>query len=142
MKEDPKNVLKRAFDADREIKMLKEEREQLRERMEYVHAIDYSNPVVTSSGGRGSVEALTTKLADADGKILEQINRLIEDKRAANEMISVLRKGPQREVMYQRYVLLKSWEQIALDMGYSYRHITRLHGAALEELRKRCPFMS
>ena len=35
------------------------------------------------------------------------------------------------EILKQRYLYGKRWEQIAVDMKYGFRHITRLHGQAL-----------
>lgn len=40
------------------------------------------------------------------------------------------------EVLYRRYVLYMSFEQIAVDMGYSYQHILRLHGLALKKFQE------
>lgn len=33
-----------------------------------------------------------------------------------------------------RYIDGKTWEQVAVDMGYAYRHVTRMHGEALNIL--------
>ena len=35
-----------------------------------------------------------------------------------------------------RYMEFKTWEQIAVELGYTYRHTTRLHGIALQRLEK------
>lgn len=40
-------------------------------------------------------------------------------------------------VLTLRYVDGKRWEEIALDTGYSFRHITRIHGEALQEFARR-----
>ena len=40
----------------------------------------------------------------------------------------------EREILTRRYLLGQGWEQIATEMGYSYRHITKLHGFALKKL--------
>ena len=39
-------------------------------------------------------------------------------------------------ILEQRYLCFKSWEQIAVDMGYSIQHTFRLHDAALTELER------
>lgn len=41
-------------------------------------------------------------------------------------------REPDAEILTRRYLLGQSWEQIAVGMGYSYRHITKLHGWALK----------
>lgn len=79
------------------------------------------------------------KLADITAKILDlesQINKNIDsyvDKR--NEVVAVLNRvknEKQYQVLYKRYVLFKTWEQIACDIGYSYQGVCKLHGRALQ----------
>jgi hypothetical protein len=41
-----------------------------------------------------------------------------------------------RCVLYRYYILCQSWEQIAMDMHFSLRWITKLHGWALQDLEK------
>ena len=38
------------------------------------------------------------------------------------------------DLLYKRYVLYKTWEEIAVDMNYSIRKIYYLHGEALSQL--------
>lgn len=38
-------------------------------------------------------------------------------------------------VMYSRYIMLKSWDDIADMMGYTKRHTLRIHGSALQKLK-------
>jgi len=33
-----------------------------------------------------------------------------------------------------RYLCFKTWEQIAVDMGYNVRHVYRLHDEAIENI--------
>jgi len=35
-------------------------------------------------------------------------------------------------ILLKRYIFFKSWEQIAVDLNYSYVHTIRLHGEALQ----------
>lgn len=39
-------------------------------------------------------------------------------------------------VLTERYLNLKSWERIAVDINYDYRYVLKLHGRALQELNK------
>ncbi|WP_434310365.1 sigma factor-like helix-turn-helix DNA-binding protein [Hominifimenecus sp. rT4P-3] len=41
----------------------------------------------------------------------------------------------EKDLLTYRYLEGKSWEQIAMEMGYTSRHILRLHGRALENLK-------
>jgi len=40
-----------------------------------------------------------------------------------------------RLVLYQRYILNKKWEQIAVDVAYDYRYVLELHGRALQKVK-------
>ena len=39
-------------------------------------------------------------------------------------------------MLMEYYVEMKTWEQVAVDLNYSYMHITRIHGYALKEVQK------
>ena len=39
-----------------------------------------------------------------------------------------------KALLLERYINGKKWEQIAIDLNYSWRQIIRLHGQALQEI--------
>ena len=41
----------------------------------------------------------------------------------------------QREVLIKKYLLRKTLEEIAVEMGYSYKQVCRIHGNALASFR-------
>lgn len=64
-----------------------------------------------------------------------EIDRLIA---LRNEIADVIWEVPdlqERVILYGRYVNFYSCEKIAQDMGYSERHVLRLHGSALERVQ-------
>ena len=66
--------------------------------------------------------------------------RQLYDLKAEVEMgIMQLPAGTLREILLLRYVSVMTWEQIAVTMDLSYRHVCRLHGDALEEIKKILP---
>ena len=67
-----------------------------------------------------------------DAKIDEQIAM-------KSEILQTIMKLPdrrQRLVLMEYYVEMKTWEQVAVDLNYSYMHITRIHGYALKEVER------
>ena len=40
-----------------------------------------------------------------------------------------------RKLLIKRYLQFKTWEQIAVEMNYSWRQIVRLHGKALQKVK-------
>lgn len=51
------------------------------------------------------------------------------------QAINAMEDTTEQEILIRRYTLGQSWEKIAVEMGYSYRHITRTHGMALKNFR-------
>lgn len=133
--QDVKATLSKVYYIDKEIQALTEIRDSLEKDAVFLRAIDYSKDRVSSADSRGGVEDTAIRIADAQGRVTGKINELIEAKQRAMQIIEGLPEGPQKAVMYNRYILLKTWESIAVDLNYSYRHVLRLHGDALEILR-------
>lgn len=40
------------------------------------------------------------------------------------------------KLLMLRYIEQETWEQIAVELGYTFRHTTRLHGIALKKLER------
>ena len=54
----------------------------------------------------------------------------------ANVIINIqkLNNPEYEQILYKRYCQSKKWEEIALEMNISYRHVLRLHGYALKDI--------
>ena len=62
--------------------------------------------------------------------------------RVKHEALEVIEKVPDdklRELLLLRYISVMTWEEIAVSMGLSYRHVCRLHGDALSQAKKYLP---
>ena len=67
-----------------------------------------------------------------DHKISEQLSLKAE----ILETISKVRDRTQRIVLTEYYLNMKTWEQVAVDISYSYQHTHRIHGHALQEVNR------
>lgn len=47
------------------------------------------------------------------------------------QKIGMVSDAIEQEILSRRYLIGQSWEKIAVEMKYSYRHVTKLHGHAL-----------
>lgn len=74
------------------------------------------------------------KIADLENEINEEIDRLVDLKCQIREIIAAVPDSIQRTILERHYLLGESWEVIAEKVGYSTRHITRLHNMAIEKL--------
>lgn len=84
---------------------------------------------------------ITDKRIDLEEKIGYESNRLFNLIDEARCIILKLPDTVQRSVLIEYYLNHKSWEEVAVEMNYSYRQIQRIHGISLEKLR-RCHIMS
>lgn len=94
----------------------------------------------TEDGHRVALDAAVAELVDTEAKTAAEIERLTA---LEAEIIGVISHmpDPYQTLLYERYINGKTWEQVAVQMNYSYRHTTKLHGAALARLKDvlECP---
>lgn len=76
------------------------------------------------------------RLVELESMVDKKIDEQIDLKAEILNTIMQLEDRRQRLVLMEYYVEMKTWEQVAVDLNYSYMHITRLHGYALKEIGK------
>ena len=136
---DPKDILRRARRIQNRIDRRQAELDRLREMRSYLSATEYDRPVVANSTGRGPVERMATdeSLDRLDQTIREDIRAMSEAKLEAIGLISLLEDTRMKEILWEYYIrCAKSWDAVADSVGYTRRNCTRLHGRALQELRR------
>ena len=87
-----------------------------------------------------SSEMKFSKFADYSKAIDDRIDELYKIKYEIFKAISNVENGTYRTLLIERYINFESCEQIANNMNYDRRQITRLHGEALKNVI--CPKMS
>ena len=71
------------------------------------------------------------KIIDLENEINADIDQLVDLKR---EMVTAIKSvaDPEYQTLLElRYLCFKTWEQIAVDMGYELRYLHKLHHRAL-----------
>lgn len=130
-----KAYLWRVRDAERELKRLEEEYEQAKADILHLKAIQYDANKVTG----GKIGDLSDAIAAIEGymeRLREQWGKLIALRDEAKVLIERIEDGRYREVLSRRYLRGQSLEAIAVEMGYNYRWIQRLHRRAVAEFLK------
>lgn len=131
-----KEYLWRVRDAERDLKRLEQEYEQAKADILHLKAIQYDADKVTG----GKIGDLSDAIAALE-KYAERVNakwdELIAMREEAKERIGEIADGRYREVLHRRYLQGESWEQVAVDMGYDYYHVHKLHGRALKIFQER-----
>ena len=115
-----KEYLNQIREKDAAINRMIRQKENLKGMLYTIGSPGTGEKVQTSKSGSSRYEELFAKISEKE----DEINNKIDDELPDDVHISVL---------YERYVELKSWNQISDDMNYNVRYLFHIHGAALNE---------
>lgn len=126
--EEKKQYLRRYQMAKRRVGLIQEEIEELRSSK-------------TSPVGLGDGMPHGSGTSDLSGYVA-RLDELLRELEAEKELqmvtyqeirqkIGMVSDAIEQEILSRRYLIGQSWEKIAVEMKYSYRHVTKLHGHAL-----------
>lgn len=132
--QEKKAYLERYKEANREIDCLCEELSRWRAVATKITTVLSQEPA-GGHEGENQIELAVEKIIALEGQINASIDRALEIKKQVEEAIQTVQDGTLREVLIQRYILGKKWEQIADDMNYGYQWICKLHGRALQAIK-------
>ena len=103
---------------------------QLKEIALNISAIDTKERVQTSPDF-DKIGKMFVRIDEEEDKLNSLIFEYIELKNKIISQIEGIKEETFYFVLFSRYVENKTFEKIAIDMQYSFRQITRLHGKAL-----------
>ena len=130
-----KEYLWRVRDAALELNRLEQEYEQAKADILHLKGIAYDGDRV--SGGK--IGDLSDAIATLE-RYAEHVNakwdELIALRKEAEERIDKLKDGRYRAVLKRRYLCGQTLERIAVDLGYSYRQVKRIHEGAMCQIQK------
>jgi len=84
--------------------------------------------------GTSTMADAVCKIIDLQAEINRDIDRLVDLKREMVAVIKAVENIEYQTLLEKRYLCYQTWEQIAVDMGYSVRQLYRLHDEALENV--------
>ena len=116
------------------IRMYERELKDLR-----IRAVNISSPKMADkvqSNHQASLEDIVEKLDAQARKVNEAWQSYMEVRDQAVSLINSEPDEYRRCVIYRYYILCQPWEQIAVEMHFSLRWVTKLHGQALQDLEK------
>lgn len=125
-----KEWLCRAQNIDREIGQLMRERRKAWDRAVSITS-RLNATCVASTKDPHKYDALI----EYDAELDRRIDSLYDTKLEIQKAIWAVQDGTLRAVLSGRYLEGKTWEQIAVELNYSYMQICRLHGKALAEIK-------
>lgn len=116
---------------ERRIKRLQSEKQGW---LEKATAVSPNLSDMPKSGGTDKIQNAVCRIADIEQKINRDIDRQIDLRERIEAAICAIPDGRLRDLMRYRYIDGMTWEQIAVEMHYSYVHICRMHGQALAQI--------
>ena len=130
-----KRWLRRARNLDREINALLQAREEARARAEgLTRPIDGDSIHATHDPHRRF-----DRLAELEEQLDSRVDALIAVKQEILTAIEQLEDTRHRTLLVAYYINGQTWEEIAVEMGYTFRRVTQLH---VEALLKTLPIIS
>lgn len=76
------------------------------------------------------------RLMELESLIDQKISDQLALKAETLETISRLKDRRQRIVLTEYYLNMKTWEQVAVEINYSWRNVMNIHGHALQEIQR------
>ena len=88
------------------------------------------------SGVSDRVGNIVAKICDAEAEINEMIDKLLDLRVEIERAIAAVPDETLRQLLELRYINCKTFEQIAVEMYYTYKWICALHGRALAAVQE------
>ena len=126
-----KQYLNRARRIDKEIDALLRLVQTTRDSVESVTQ-NYDKDTTTGTKNPHKFDGLV----ELESMVEQKIEELIALKADILDTISKLKDNRQRILLTKYYLQMLTWEQVAVDMDYSFQHTMRMHGYALQEIER------
>lgn len=84
-------------------------------------------------------EDIILKIVDMEDDLKRSMERLVDLKAEIMSVIAKVEDAEYRTLLELRYLCFKTWEQIAVEMGYELRWVYRLHQKALDAASEHIP---
>lgn len=126
----------------RQIKMLDERIENNTEELARLKSMAtkvtsvMSGESVSRTRNTDTLTDVVAKIISLQDKLNADIDKYVDLKESVLERLKRLDSPIYYGILYRRYFLYKTWEQIACEMNYTYQWVCELHGRALQEFGK------
>lgn len=127
---------------DTKIKQKEEQIEYLKAASSSAGAIRYDKDKVQTSCSDSKLENIVIQYMQLEQEVEEQKLHLEKVRGVIINQIHELFDDRYISVLFKRYVEVKSYELIAVEMNYSFDYVKELHRDALEEFKVQHPTLS
>src|SRR5690606_13440262 len=92
------------------------------------------NVLVQKSTPQDKLSELISKIIDLKNELKKDVDNLLDLKLDIIQKINDIENNDYKLLLTLRYLNFKTWEEIAVEMGYTYQWVHVLHGRALIHL--------
>lgn len=123
------NLLQNLRHLAKEVRTLQEQVYIYRQAADGLKAMQLSDMPKAKGVGPDTADAIA-KLVDTEKLCIEKILELTIAQNEATKIINCMGNSEHRNILDLRYIVGKSWDDIAVDMDMSLRNVHYLHGQA------------
>lgn len=128
-----KKIFLRSYLRDKQaVARLEEQLEELRINKMSPSAI---NSGMTNGTGLNDLSDYAAKVDELERELLEKKKDRIESFRKVQTAIEAINEETEKDLLTYRYLKGMKWKEIAVKMGYSWKHMHRIHSRAIENLK-------
>lgn len=92
---------------------------------------------VQASSDKDRLGNTVSKLVDLERETDELVDKYIVKRKKIIGQIDDIKDTNMYHVLSERYIARKDFSTIAVEMGYSFRQVCRIHGSALNEFERK-----
>lgn len=133
--QEKKDYLIRYRDNEREIRRLQNEIQRWKDSA-YITSVKYTG-AGGGADGQDKLQVNVERLVRLQNRLTAQMRARIQLRDEIEDAIESVPDDRLQLLLRYRYIEGWTFEQIAVEMHYAFRHITRMHGQALDVLE--CP---
>lgn len=127
--EKKKEYLNRYKNAVQKYKSLQEQERQFREEMDGPQGMEYSD--MPKAHRQSDLSDYMVRLDKILSKITSKKKELQELRLDIEDKIADMMDGTQSRLLYLRYIKFLKWEDICVEIGYSWKQTHKIHSKAL-----------
>lgn len=131
-----KSELNKAREAVRDYRLARDKANAYGQTLMGGKVIRYDSDGSTHERKGNPVESSYCALADYETEVDELFREMVAARKSAEKYIRLVNDSKQRKVLIKYYLSRMDWDDIAYELGYSVRHVQRLHGYALIKISK------
>lgn len=138
---EPAEILEAKFylkEIEKYEKVIKNRLEELQHLRELAVSFNYNSnsDVVQNSCDADKIGSTVGQIIDKENDLKSTIDEYISKRQERIAVIEKLRDPVEYDIIHKRYVQLKSLDEIAIELGYSYVWICKKHNSALLNIQK------